>query len=99
MEKNRLYVLTRNDLNLPYQGVQAGHAVAQWMLENKDKEVWNNEYLIYLEVDNIDFWKMKLSDKGINYSEFKEPDLNNLTTAIAINHNGNLFRNLKKLGA
>lgn len=33
--QNRLYVLVRKDIPRGYQAVQAGHAVAEWMM-NKD---------------------------------------------------------------
>lgn len=32
--KQKLYIITRRDLKSKYAGVQAGHALAQWMLEN-----------------------------------------------------------------
>jgi len=34
METNRLNILIRSEYPLEYQGVQGGHAVAQWLLDN-----------------------------------------------------------------
>lgn len=99
MEKNRLYVLVSEELDsLPYKAVQAGHASVQWVLDNKSSLTWENEYLIWLQADNLAFWQEKLNLLDIPFTKFDEPDLDHMTTAIAINHNGNLFRNLKKLG-
>lgn len=38
-----------NEMPLAYQGVQAGHGVAQWMLEHPN-QTWDNNYLIYLGI-------------------------------------------------
>jgi hypothetical protein len=89
----RLYVLIDNKLDKIYGCVQAGHAVAQYLLEDKNNN-WHNDYLIYLSAD-INEWKNKLNNKNIEYTEFKEPDLNNETTAIAVLNNGKLFKKLK----
>lgn len=85
---NRLYVLTRKDLDLPYQAVQGAHAVAQWMLDNPGHE-WNNGYLIFLEVENekmLDHWIWKIQTKrrDVKISKFREPDIDNELTAIAV---------------
>jgi hypothetical protein len=84
--------------NLPpiYGCVQAGHAVAQWLLDNRATQVWNNSYLIYLYAD-LEKWIYKLTQKSYKFSTFNEPDLNNQLTAIAIENDGSIFRNLKKV--
>jgi hypothetical protein len=76
-----------------YACVQAGHAVAQYLLEHPQQE-WNNEFLIYLYAD-VDKWKYKLRDKHKEYSSFYEPDLGNTLTAIAVEDSGEMFKNLK----
>lgn len=83
----RLYVLVSDKLTPVYGCVQGGHAVAQWLLDNKDTQTWNNEYLIYVYA-NIEKWMYKLKLNGINHSVFYEPDLNNQPTAIAIESDG-----------
>jgi len=90
----RLYILISKNLNPIYACVQGGHAVAQWLLDNQDTQTWNNNYLIYLYAD-IEKWEYKLKLKGLNYSVFHEPDLGNIPTAIAIETDNSLFKNLK----
>lgn len=91
----RLYVLIDENLEPVYGCVQGGHAVAQWILEHPEQK-WNNSYLIYLSAD-IDKWRRKLDMKGIDYSEFVEPDLDYQVTAIAIENDGRLFRELNTI--
>lgn len=101
----RLYVLTRNDLGLVYQSVQGAHAVAQFVLDYPDHE-WKNGYLIFLGVEDhheLQTWwgelnlqnEMKSKEKQSPISIFKEPDLNNELTAVAIYTNGRKFKNLE----
>lgn len=89
----RLYILISNKLDSIYGCVQGGHAVAQWLLDHP-KQDWNNNYLIYVTAD-ISKWKEKLEILNLDYTEFKEPDLNNQTTALAVLNNDKMFRNLK----
>lgn len=91
----RLYVLIDENLEPVYGCVQGGHAVAQWILEHPEQK-WNNSYLIYLSAD-IDKWRRKLDMKNIDYSEFVEPDLDYQVTAIAIENDGRLFRDLNTI--
>ena len=95
--KNKLYVLVDNSLKPVYGCVQGGHAVAQWMLEHPS-QTWNNNYLIYLSAD-VRKWKSRLSALGIDYSEFKEPDLGNKTTSLAVLGHDKLFKKLNLISA
>lgn len=90
----RLYVLVSNELKPVYGCVQGGHAVAQWLLDNKEAQSWDNQYLIYLYAD-LDKWIHKLKRRGEKISIFYEPDLNYNPTAIAVENDGSLFKNLK----
>ena len=84
---NKLYVLVSKDLSPIYACVQGGHGVAQWLLDNKDTQTWNNNYLIYLSAD-LEKWIVKLTLKGLKFSTFREHDLDNKLTAIAITDDG-----------
>jgi len=90
--KRRLYVLIDKSLEPVYGCVQGGHAVAQWLLEHPEQN-WNNSYLIYLRC-NIYSLKRRLVKLDKDFSEFREPDLNNKVTALACEDSGRLFRNL-----
>lgn len=89
----RLYVLISNKLDSIYGCVQGGHAVAEWLLTHPNQE-WNNNYLIYVSV-NVDKWKNRLDIMNVDYTEFKEPDLDYQTTALAVLNNDKMFKNLK----
>lgn len=94
MEKKKLYVLIDKSLRPVYGCVQGGHAVAQWVLEHPDSQEWQNDYLIYLSAD-VSKWKLRLEAMGVKYTEFKEPDLDYKTTALAVFGHEELFKNLK----
>lgn len=92
LNMERLYVLIDKTLEPIYACVQGGHAVAQWLLEHP-KQNWNNSYLIYLSAD-VEKWKDKLEYAGYDFSEFREPDLNNKLTSIAVKDSGKIFKKL-----
>lgn len=89
----RLYVLIDNNLDSIYGCVQGGHVVAQWLLNHPNQD-WNNSYLIYVSAD-ISKWKEKLDILEVDYTEFREPDLNNQITALAVLNNDKMFKNLR----
>ena len=88
----RLYILIDKTLEPVYGCVQGGHAVAAYLLEHP-KQTWNNSYLIYLKCNHYSM-KRRLIKLGKDFSEFREPDLDNKLTAIAIEDSGKLFRTL-----
>lgn len=95
----KLYVLVRRDLTTSQRAVQAGHVVAQYLLDCPNTS-WSNGTLIYLGIKNehqLNTWEYKLKDLNINYSKFNEPDINNQITAIATLGNDKLFKNLRLL--
>jgi peptidyl-tRNA hydrolase len=85
-----LFVVTREDINPGYQAVQSGHALVEFMYEHPEQSTnWYNisKYLVFLTVKNqkeLIELSNKLSWRGVLFSEFHEPDLNNELTAIAI---------------
>ena len=97
----KLYILTRRDIGIKYAGVQAGHALAQWMLENPTQaKEWNNGTLVYLSVsceEDLKAWGKNLDELGISWSGFREPDIGNELTAISTYGNGELYMELKLL--
>ena len=74
----------------------ATKAVAQFLLDNPD-QTWNNNYLIFLS-GNLEKEMYRLESKKLKFTMFKEPDLDNAVTAIALTGEVNLFKNLKLLG-
>ena len=89
----RLYVLISNKLDSIYGCVQGGHAVAEWLLTHPNQK-WNNNYLIYVSAD-VDKWKSRLNIMNVDYTEFKEQDLDYQTTALAVLNNDKMFKKLK----
>lgn len=82
----KLFVLIRRDLSVQQQAVQAGHAVAEFLLRGP-KSSWHNGTLVYLSVpdqERLRRWEDKLCDLEIPYTLFREPDLGNEITALAV---------------
>ena len=80
----KMFVLVRNDLSKSQQGVQGGHALAQFALDHPhDFKEWGNQTIVYLktELDTLEVLKDEVSD---SVSRFYEPDIGNQLTALAI---------------
>ena len=95
----KLFVIVRKDLTPSQRAVQAGHALAAYLLHSPNFR-WKNETLIYLGVKGLTQLlnlKRKLDRHGINYVEFREPDLNNEVTAIASDEDCKIFERLNLL--
>ena len=95
----KMYVIVRKDLTTSQQAVQAGHALAEYLLHGHFSR-WNNGTLIYLGVKGLtqlENLKRKFEVEDIPYIEFREPDLNNETTAIATEMNNRFIENLNLL--
>ncbi len=77
------------------QAVQAGHAVAEFLLSHN---IWKNSTLIYLGVKNeneLEKWKYKI--RKFPHSVFREPDIDNEMTAIAVMADRKIFKKLRLL--
>lgn len=90
MTQNKLITITRRDLPVGYQAVQASHSTIEFQYEHpKVAKDWiiNSKYLIFLTVENEEELyrlKNKASEKEIKYTTFHEPDINNQLTAITL---------------
>ena len=94
----KLYVLISNTLSVAYQGVQGGHALAQWLLDHPG-QTWNNQTLVYLSCSNLLEWADRLKHEGLPVSLFHEPDLDGALTALAVQSEGKLFKRLRLIGS
>ena len=77
----KLYVVVRDDLSVPQKAVQAGHALAEFLIKNETS--WNNGTLVYLRVPNEEHLR-KLSDRLDGYGMDYPEDSN--VSSIVINH-------------
>lgn len=84
-----MIVVTRRDIPLAYQAVQAAHAAIDFQHGHSiEAKNWHNtsNYLIFLTVANEDELKqliLKAAERYIKITPFREPDINNELTAIA----------------
>lgn len=100
--KNKLYILIDKNLDPIYGAVQGAHAVAEWIIEHGQVElwpsgiryhnIWNNEYLIFLQCDlnELIYKHLDLYEAHDKETVFQEPDLDYQTTAIAI-HESDIY--------
>jgi len=82
--------VTRRDLDPGYQLVQSAHAVADFVLEHPaEAKEWHEQsnYIVCLSTENelslIDLIS-KLTRNGIKHTIFREPDIDNQITSVAI---------------
>ena len=95
----KLFVIVRKDLSHSQRAVQAGHALAAYLLHSPNFR-WKNETLIYLGIKGLrqlENLKRKLDINEINHVEFREPDLNNEITAIASDQQCKIFEKMNLL--
>lgn len=98
MNQKKLYVLVRKDLPQSYRAVQAGHAVAEYLLRGPDTS-WSNGTLIYLGVKGLfqlEKWVYRLEAAKVSFVTFREPDIGDELTALATEY-GDAFKNLQTL--
>lgn len=91
-----MYVLVRKDLSKSQQAVQAGHALAQYLIYNPNTD-WKNGTLVYLTVQNLDdlkSWINILVKTSQKFYVFTEPDLHYQETALAVVSDEDVFKDL-----
>jgi len=95
----KMFIIVRKDLSQSQRAVQAGHALAEFLLHSPFSR-WQNGTLIYLGVKGLrqlENLKRKMELYEIPYTEFREPDIGNEVTAIASDQNCKLFERLNLL--
>lgn len=89
-EGDKLFIITRQDISNGYQAVQSAHAICQFTFEHREIATeWyeQSNYLALLSVSNeqeLIALINKASSHGLRFSVFREPDINNEITAIAL---------------
>lgn len=89
-DKRKLVIVTRKDLTPGQRAVQSTHAVVNFIFEHPSRAgPWFKEsnYLVQLEVDDeraLHKLIGKLDYHQICYTVFREPDMDNRITAVAI---------------
>lgn len=87
---DKLYVIVRRDIPAGPQAVQAVHAARQFQHEHPELEgSWfsASNHLALLSVrDEAELERLcqKARDRGLAFSTFREPDLGNSLTAVAL---------------
>lgn len=89
INNQKLRVVTRRDLSIPYQAVQSAHAAIDFQHEHPvEAKEWqtSSNYLAVLTVED-EQQLIKLITKaillGIKHTVFREPDIDNQITAVA----------------
>jgi len=82
--------VTRKDIRPGYQAVQAAHSIPSFAIEHPEVfSEWyhKSNYLIVLSTDDEDSLKNlieKARFRGLRYSVFSEPDIDNQITSVAL---------------
>jgi hypothetical protein len=83
---NKLYVIARADLPYEQQAVQAAHAATEWARTTSSR-YFPHPTFVFLNAQNrlhLTWIQIKLILANKDYVLFREPDLGNQVTAIAI---------------
>lgn len=107
MSERKLFILARRDLSVSQRAVQACHALAAFLLRHgSDPQVrdWAERHraLVILGVKDEEAllrWDDELCARGIICERFKEPDMGDEATALAVHPavDARLFRRLRLL--
>jgi peptidyl-tRNA hydrolase len=86
----KLFIIVRADLDPGLQLAQAVHAAIQWVIEDPDlSSIWHkksNNVVVKHVADEAALLALaeKAYERGCVVEAFKEPDLDDATTAVAI---------------
>ena len=89
----RLYVLIDAQYPAHYRAVQGTHAAVEHALKYPD--LWKNQTIVMLKTCDLPSWKQRLVHTERTFVEFREPDVGNKITAIALVDDGKMFRKLE----
>ena len=97
----KMYVLLRKEFTSEYNAAQGGHAILKFAAEHPEiaKDLVES-YHIHLGVrfpTGLLKWEQKLKDLGVEYTAWREPDQLDQITAIACDHTGEIFKDLRLL--
>lgn len=102
-----LYVITHSELTPGYQTAQIGHVIADFSVYRREEFItWHNEsqYIVALQTQDeqslVELYETA-QQKNLDVICFREPDLNNAITAIALSphaQNKSLVSNLPLAG-
>lgn len=104
--KYRMYCFVERHLSPIDKGIQAAHSIVEYSNQycnNVDYTIWSysDKTMVLLNGGTVndlcDICK-KLNDYSINYSLFKEQDLGNVITAVAVLVDDRSFNNVKQDG-
>lgn len=93
-----MYVVVDESLSGSQQAVQAGHAIAAWVLSDFEK-TWANETLVLLATDRLEELVEEARKDGRKAVVFREPDRGNTVTsfATAVAPDERVFADLKPI--
>jgi len=89
-EGDKLYLVTRRDMQPGYQAVQSCHAMRQFTADYPERDMqWyrGSNYIALLSVtDEVELMRLiaAAKDNGLRWSAFREPDVGGQITAVAI---------------
>lgn len=88
MNPLKLYVVVREEFQQGFQIAQAIHAFREFVEHHKEVESnWYKEsntiVVLKTSKENLDLLVEKAKENNFSYSIFKEPDIENETTAVA----------------
>ena len=90
----KLYIITRSDLPAGARAAQACHAMRQWSADQPEEDrTWfeDSNTLVLLEAPDepaLEALLGRARDKDVPHAVFREPDLQDALTAVAIGWKG-----------